>query len=170
MCYSSRVATFATRMGKCALRVVAGPTAVEGVELNPAGPPRYPCDDSQPLVREALAQMGAYFAGRRFDFDLPLEMKGTDFQRLVWQALLQIPYGETRSYGDLARTIGRPAAVRAVGAANGQNPIAIVVPCHRVIGAHGKLVGYGGGLPMKQMLLRLEAEHYLEGTRAAASR
>lgn len=120
-------------------------------------------------MREALRQLGAYFSGRLTAFDLPLSMKGTDFQRRVWRALLQIPYGETCSYAELARAIGAPAAVRAVGAANGRNPIAIVVPCHRVIGANGKLVGYGGGLPMKQMLLRLEAEH-AERVRQAAAR
>jgi methylated-DNA-[protein]-cysteine S-methyltransferase len=96
-------------------------------------------------------------------------MAGTDFQQRVWAALREIPYGRTCSYGDLARSIGKPAAVRAVGAANGRNPIAIIVPCHRVIGAAGKLVGYGGGLPMKRMLLDLEAEN-VERLRQAATR
>jgi methylated-DNA-[protein]-cysteine S-methyltransferase len=149
--------------------VVATPTALEALELNPEGPPECECDESQPLVKEALRQLTAYFEGRLTEFDLPLEMAGTPFQRRVWDALREIPYGETSSYGELAQNIGRPSAVRAVGAANGRNPIAIIVPCHRVIGASGKLVGYGGGLPMKRMLLDLEAEH-AQRLRKAATR
>ena len=109
----------------------------------------------QPFA-EAVRQLDAYFAGRLREFDLPLAPKGTAFQQRVWQALLDIPYGETVSYGELARHIGRPSAVRAVGAANGQNPLSIVIPCHRVIGSDGRLVGYGGGLPAKSALLALE--------------
>jgi methylated-DNA-[protein]-cysteine S-methyltransferase len=169
MRYASRVTSFETRMGKCALRVIAGADAVEEVQLHPAGEAPCECDEDQPLVREALRQLAAYFAGRLTAFDLPLDMKGTEFQRRVWSALRDIPYGKSCSYGELARAIGRPAAVRAVGAANGRNPIAIVVPCHRVIGASGKLVGYGGGLPLKQMLLGLEAD-YAERLRQAAAR
>jgi methylated-DNA-[protein]-cysteine S-methyltransferase len=105
---------------------------------------------------EAVRQLGAYFAGRLRQFDLPLAPEGTAFQQRVWRALLDIPYGETVSYGELARRIGRPSAVRAVGAANGQNPLSIVIPCHRVIGSDGRLVGYGGGLPAKSALLALE--------------
>jgi methylated-DNA-[protein]-cysteine S-methyltransferase len=105
---------------------------------------------------EPIRQLKAYFAGTLRQFDLPLAPAGTPFQQTVWQALREIPYGETVSYGQLARGIGRPAAVRAVGAANGRNPLAIVVPCHRVIGSDGRLVGYGGGLPAKSMLLELE--------------
>ncbi len=101
-------------------------------------------------------QLGEYFAGRRCRFDLPLDLRGTDFQKRCWQELLKIPYGETRSYADIARAIGNPAAVRAVGLANGKNPIAIVVPCHRVIGSDGSLTGYGGGLDVKRQLLELE--------------
>jgi methylated-DNA-[protein]-cysteine S-methyltransferase len=104
------------------------------------------------------AQLNDYFAGRLREFDIPLAPRGTDFQRQVWQALQTIPYGETVSYGELARWIGRPKASRAVGAANGQNPIPIIIPCHRVIGSSGKLVGFGGGLPTKQKLLALERE------------
>ncbi len=107
-------------------------------------------------LREAVRQLEAYFAGELTEFTLPLAPEGTGFQRSVWAALCGIPYGETISYGELARRIGKPQAVRAVGAANGQNPIAIVVPCHRVIGADGKLTGYGGGLPIKEALLALE--------------
>jgi methylated-DNA-[protein]-cysteine S-methyltransferase len=106
-----------------------------------------------PAVRTQLAE---YLAGQRRDFDLPLDLAGTEFQRLCWQELLRIPFGETRSYGELAQRIGRPAAVRAVGQANHNNPIGVIVPCHRVIGANGSLTGYGGGLPMKRVLLELE--------------
>jgi methylated-DNA-[protein]-cysteine S-methyltransferase len=169
MRYSSRVAAFETRTGKCSLRVTAGEGGLEAVELNPVEPSAWPCDDHHPMVREATRQLEAYFAGERMEFDLPLAPEGTEFQRRVWKALVAIPYGETRSYSELARSIGKPAAVRAVGAANGRNPIGIIVPCHRVIGSSGKLVGYGGGLPMKRMLLDLEAE-YAERLRKAATR
>jgi methylated-DNA-[protein]-cysteine S-methyltransferase len=111
---------------------------------------------SRAPFREAEQQIGEYFRGGRTWFDLTLHPKGTPFQLAVWTALLKIPYGETRSYGDIARAVGRPKAVRAVGLANGRNPLPIVVPCHRVIGSTGKLVGYGGGLRVKQTLLELE--------------
>jgi len=111
-----------------------------------------------PLVRKAAKQMTEYFAGKRRDFDLPLEFGGTDFQKKVWAALLTIPYGETRSYGEIASQIENPKAFRAVGMANNRNPIAIVCPCHRVIGADGSLVGYGGGLRTKEYLLALEGK------------
>jgi methylated-DNA-[protein]-cysteine S-methyltransferase len=101
-------------------------------------------------------QLDEYFAGERLEFDLPLRMEGSPFQREVWAALREIPYGETVSYGELARRIGRPDASRAVGLANGRNPISIVVPCHRVIGASGSLTGYGGGIERKRFLLDLE--------------
>jgi len=109
-----------------------------------------------PLIRKAAAQVEEYLAGKRKQFTLPLVMHGTEFQLAVWQALQDIPYGETRSYKEIAASIGRPKAVRAVGMANNRNPISIIVPCHRVIGHDGKLVGYGGGLPLKQRLLELE--------------
>ncbi|MGE0361717.1 MAG: methylated-DNA--[protein]-cysteine S-methyltransferase [Vicinamibacterales bacterium] len=112
--------------------------------------------ESPATFRDAAAQLAAYFAGRLRAFDLPVEPAGTPFQRRVWRALLDIPYGETESYGALARRLGDPKAVRAVGLANGANPIAIVIPCHRVIGANGSLIGYGGGLPTKRALLDLE--------------
>jgi methylated-DNA-[protein]-cysteine S-methyltransferase len=108
---------------------------------------------SLPDVRR---QLDEYLAGRRRAFDLPLELAGTEFQQLCWQELQRIPYGETRSYGEQARRIGRPAAVRAVGHANHDNPIGVIVPCHRVIGANGALTGYAGGLDMKRILLELE--------------
>ena len=105
----------------------------------------------------ARRQLGEYFAGERTEFELPVRMEGTPFQRAVWRALLEIGYGETISYGELARRIGRPDASRAVGLANGRNPISIVVPCHRVIGSSGALTGYGGGLERKRFLLDLES-------------
>lgn len=105
---------------------------------------------------EAKGQLQAYFAGSRQDFDLSLDLRGTDFQRTVWRELMRIPFGTTISYGELARRIGHPAASRAVGAANGANPIPIIVPCHRVIGSSGKLTGFGGGLETKKWLLAWE--------------
>ena len=110
------------------------------------------------LIEQVAREVGAYFEGRLRDFDIPLSLCGTEFQKEVWEGLLAIPYGETRSYADLARTVGRPKAVRAVGRANGMNALAIVVPCHRVVGADGRLVGYGGGLWRKQRLLELERD------------
>jgi len=107
----------------------------------------------------ARQQLTEYFAGERREFDLPLKLDGTEFQMSVLRALQQIPYGETTSYAEIAERVGRPKAVRAVGAANGRNPIPIIVPCHRVIGSHGDLTGFGGGLDTKEALLRLEAEH-----------
>lgn len=111
-------------------------------------------DDS--AFPDAVEQLESYFAGELFDFELELDMVGTSFQRNVWAALLTIPYGETRSYGEIAGQIGSPGASRAVGLANGHNPIGIIVPCHRVIGANGSLTGYGGGLDRKRALLALE--------------
>ncbi len=105
---------------------------------------------------QVVDQLKAYFAGERTDFDVNFDLGGSDFQRRVWEALLAIPYGETRSYGDIAKQIGAIGAARAVGLANGRNPVAIIVPCHRVIGASGGLTGYGGGLDKKQTLLQLE--------------
>jgi len=108
---------------------------------------------------DVQAQLEAYFTGELTEFDLPLAPRGSEFQLSVWNALLEIPYGETASYGEIARNVGRPDAVRAVGATNGRNPIAVIIPCHRVIGSDGSLVGYGGGLDRKRLLLELEAEH-----------
>ena len=108
---------------------------------------------------EVCSQLDGYFRGHRMQFDLPLAKSGTEFQQAVLSALQTIPYGHTRAYADIATQIGRPKAVRAVGAANGRNPIAIIIPCHRVIGRYGSLTGFGGGLKTKQKLLDLEAEH-----------
>lgn len=109
-----------------------------------------------PVLLETQKQLTEYFAGKRQQFDLPLDFAGTEFQQKVWQALLSIPFGETRSYRDIAEQIGNVKAVRAVGAANGKNPISIIAPCHRVVGTNGKLVGFAGGLDNKDILLRLE--------------
>jgi len=113
-------------------------------------------DPKHPVLRETERQLGEYFAGRRKVFELELDFAGTAFQKKVWRALLTIPFGETRSYAQIARQIGHPTAVRAVGAANGRNPISIVTPCHRVIGSNGALTGFAGGLATKEHLLRLE--------------
>lgn len=107
-------------------------------------------------LREPTGQLQAYFKGRLKQFDVPLAGQGTDFQQRVWQALCDVPFGETASYGEIARAVGQPTASRAVGMANGRNPISIIVPCHRIIGSSGKLVGYGGGLHNKKALLRHE--------------
>ncbi|MFJ6014956.1 methylated-DNA--[protein]-cysteine S-methyltransferase [Streptomyces sp. NPDC092952] len=112
--------------------------------------------DPRPFT-EAVRQLDAYFAGELRDFDLPLRLDGTPFQREVWALLQHIPYGETRSYGELAEELGKPGASRAVGLANGKNPVGIIVPCHRVVGASGSLTGYGGGLDRKQRLLAFES-------------
>jgi methylated-DNA-[protein]-cysteine S-methyltransferase len=113
-------------------------------------------DEKHPILVETERQLREYFAGKRQEFNVPLDMKGTRFQKDVWEALLAIPFGETRSYGQLARQLGNPRATRAVGAANGRNPVSIIVPCHRVIGSSGKLTGFAGGLETKAHLLSLE--------------
>ena len=142
------------------LRLAASDAGVHAIEFHA---PRHavPRDarwqpGDHPLLDATAAQLDAYFAGVRIAFDLPLAPEGTEFQRTVWHALATIPYGETISYAALAERIGKPAAVRAVGAANGRNPLPIVLPCHRVIGADGALTGFGGGLPTKRFLLELE--------------
>ncbi|MFT5543944.1 MAG: methylated-DNA-[protein]-cysteine S-methyltransferase [Glaciecola sp.] len=121
------------------------------------------CDTNENAVSKLAAQqLSEYIAGKRTDFDLPLQPDGTEFQQQVWQALLKIPYGETASYLDIALAIGNKKACRAVGAANGKNPIPIVIPCHRIIGSNGKLTGYAGGLPRKTYLLTLESKDKIE--------
>ncbi len=112
-----------------------------------------------PLLETAIRQLDEYFAGRRREFDLPLNPSGTEFQRRVWGELLKIPYGQTRTYGQIAAAAGNPRASRAVGMANNRNPIAVIVPCHRVVGADGTLTGYAGGLGNKETLLRLEEKY-----------
>lgn len=119
-------------------------------------------ENNSPVLVETERQLNEYFAGKRNGFELELDFVGTEFQRKVWAALLTIPFGETRSYSDIAVQIGNPKAVRAVGAANGKNPISIIAPCHRVIGASGALTGFAGGLEAKKFLLTLEGDDRLE--------
>jgi methylated-DNA-[protein]-cysteine S-methyltransferase len=121
-------------------------------------------NNRHPVLVEVAEQLGDYFAGRRTRFDVPLDFRGTDFQKSVWSALLTIPFGETRTYAEIARQIGRPTAFRAVGAANGRNPVSIIAPCHRVIGSDGSLTGFAGGLEAKNFLLRLEGDERLQGS------
>ncbi|GMV38519.1 MAG: methylated-DNA--protein-cysteine methyltransferase [Myxococcales bacterium] len=116
-------------------------------------------DDSSPLLDQAVAELSEWLRGERREFTLPLAPQGTPFQLSVWEALRGIPYGETRTYAELAATVGRPSASRAVGAANGRNPLPILVPCHRVIGAGGSLTGFGGGIPVKRWLLAHEQRY-----------
>ena len=133
--------------------IVASERGLTSVRWSANGLP----DDTSPLLDEAAAQLAAYFAGELTAFDLPLDLEGTEFQRECWLALATIPYGQTVSYGEQARRLGLgPDAARAVGAANGQNPVPIVLPCHRVIGADGSLTGFGGGLHRKRFLLEHE--------------
>lgn len=137
------------------LRIDAEPDAITGV--NRTTMPL--CKATTPLLQECVRQLTAYFAGELTEFHLPLRAVGTPFRMRVWEELRRIPYGETISYGELARRIGKPSASRAVGGANHHNPISIIIPCHRVIGADGSLTGYGGGMDMKAALLLLENSH-----------
>ena len=137
------------------LRLYAHSDELVGVYLPEQEAPAAP-HFATPILSDAANQLVEYFAGRRHTFDLPLAPRGTGFQQRVWRALTAIPYGETRSYGELAHSIGRPSASRAVGAANGKNPISIIIPCHRVIAASGELTGYAGGLAAKKWLLEHE--------------
>jgi methylated-DNA-[protein]-cysteine S-methyltransferase len=154
--YESPVGTLTLVAGGEGLRAVIWPdgrldrAGLAGEELTPG---------DAPVLDATAAQLDEYFAGRRTRFDLPLDLHGTPFQLAAWQALAGIPYGETRTYGEQADRIGRPSAARAIGAANGRNPVSIVLPCHRVIGGNGSLVGFGGGLEVKAALLALERKH-----------
>ncbi|UDF03196.1 methylated-DNA--[protein]-cysteine S-methyltransferase [Asticcacaulis sp. AND118] len=144
------------------LTIVAGDTGLRAVLWVNDNPRRVVLgemreDPANRFLDQAEAELRDYFAGRRTTFDVPLDFRGTPFQVAVWRALTQIPFGETRSYGDIARQLGNAAAVRAVGAANGRNPVSIIAPCHRVIGASGKLTGFAGGLEAKAWLLHHEA-------------
>ena len=138
------------------LWLVASGSGIRGIEFDLQPVSEWQRNDGNPLLLEAAHQLRAYFAGALREFLLPLDIEGTDFQKRVWGQVSAIPYGETRSYLQISTAIGSPRAVRAVGAANGANPVPIVVPCHRVIGAKGKLVGYGGGLALKRRLLEME--------------
>lgn len=141
------------------LRVQASEYGIQSVIFVDAKTEASLTDDRVPkgVLSEALNQLEAYFAGTLTDFSLPLDPAGTDFQRTVWKALADIPFGRTLSYGDIARSIGQPKGSQAVGLANGRNPIAIIVPCHRVIASDGKLTGYAGGIERKKWLLRHES-------------
>lgn len=151
---------FASPIGK--LRLTGTGAALTGVfmetERHASAQSRDAVRDAAPL-REARQQLDEYFGGERREFSLVLDAAGTEFQRSVWRALRGIPYGATASYGDIAKRIRNPKAVRAVGLANGRNPISIIIPCHRVIGADGSLTGYGGGIERKRFLLALEESH-----------
>jgi methylated-DNA-[protein]-cysteine S-methyltransferase len=151
--------TMASPVGN--IRLVASDKGLAAILWEDDDPKRVRFDslvenDNHPHLLTTETQLGEYFAGQRTDFELPLDFRGTDFQKQVWEALLTIPFGETRTYGQIAEQIGKPSAVRAVGAANGKNPISIIAPCHRVIGASGKLTGFAGGLHNKSVLLRIE--------------
>jgi methylated-DNA-[protein]-cysteine S-methyltransferase len=144
------------------LKLIASDAGLAAILWEDDDPRRVPldaCDEApeHPVLVEAERQLREYFKGRRTSFSLPLDFRGTEFQKRVWEALLTIPYGETRSYGQVAAQIGRAGAARAVGAANGKNPISIIAPCHRVVGSTGKLTGFAGGLEVKERLLALEA-------------
>jgi methylated-DNA-[protein]-cysteine S-methyltransferase len=152
------------------LGLVARPGALVGVSLpgQAGGPPADAAPGELPVLAAAREQLAAYFAGERVTFDLPLAPVGTPFQRAVWDRLLAIPPATTISYGELAARLGRPHAARAVGTANARNPLAIVVPCHRVIGGSGQLTGYAGGLPAKRWLLDHERRAAARGRAASA--
>jgi methylated-DNA-[protein]-cysteine S-methyltransferase len=152
------------------LTLVAGDKGLTAILWENDDPKRVPLGplterSDYPILLETARQLGAYFAGTLKTFTVPLDFQGTVFQKRVWNALLTIPFGETRSYGAIARQIGKPSAVRAVGAANGRNPISIVAPCHRVVGAKGELTGFAGGLAAKARLLEMERGQH--GERAA---
>ena len=145
-----------TPIGK--LTVVAGGTGIRRILWDGEAPPEDAVEGHSDLLDAAVTQIREYFTGTRTAFDLPLDLGGTPFQQKVWRELGSIPFGTTISYGEQARRIGRPQAARAVGAANGRNPVPVVLPCHRVIGSSGALTGFGGGLDTKRTLLRHEAE------------
>lgn len=150
--------TIASAIGELTLQIASG--TLEAIYFGDPPeqqtPPTPITPQDRALSDEVRRQLEAYFEGKRTQFDLPLAPKGTPFQRVAWEALINIPYGETRSYKEQAQAIGRPNAVRAVGSANNRNPIPVLIPCHRVIGTNGKLVGYAGGLGIKKHLLELE--------------
>lgn len=148
---------YQTNIGK--ISIVQNDTAITHLYLCRNIIPQDAIIEETTLLKEAGQQLNEYLAGKRALFEIPLSPEGTEFQQRVWRTLQQIPYGETRSYGEIAKTIGQPKACRAVGMANGKNPIPVIIPCHRVIGANKKLVGYLGGLNMKENLLSLEKKY-----------
>ncbi len=148
------------------LTLIASDSGLVAVLWEDDDPRRVPLNDlvddaDHPTLKQTTVQLGEYFGGERTRFDLPLDFRGTDFQKSVWHALLTIPFGETRSYRQIAEAVGRPTASRAVGAANGRNPVSIIAPCHRVVGASGALTGFAGGLEAKAYLLKLEGPRLL---------
>jgi methylated-DNA-[protein]-cysteine S-methyltransferase len=165
----------ASRQGLVALEFDARTPGQQSIRPNPrdlrrealpqAKGPKFAFEESPDVLRPYVEQLDEYFSGQRREFTFPLDLRGTDFQLACWRALLAIPYGETRTYADIARAVDKPTAFRAVGMANNRNPVAIVVPCHRVIASDGTLCGYGGGLEVKRKLLELEGA--LTGTLAA---
>jgi O-6-methylguanine DNA methyltransferase len=150
-----RIYVAATEQGLCSLSLPAHPVESFFGKILEAFQPNFFAQNPDPF-QDLYRQLDHYLSGRAVRFEVPLDLRGTTFQLQTWEALLAIPYGETCSYGEIARAIGRPKAVRAVGQANHNNPVPIVVPCHRVIGSRGDLVGYGSGLPLKEKLLALE--------------
>lgn len=153
----------ATGWGLCRLSLLTNDDEFLAESREPFPASEWRRDAEHPILSETARQLEAYFRGELRRFDLHLDLHGTEFQQKVWRALRTIPYGETRSYRDIARQIGSPKAVRAVGGANGKNPVAIIVPCHRVIAADGSLGGFGCGLPAKRLLLGLEASASKQG-------
>lgn len=148
--------TFSSIIGEITLEVEFGALRAIHFGVAPQIEARPATASDQVVLSQVQDQLQDYFAGTRKQFDVPLAPQGTPFQTLAWQALCEIPYGETRSYKEQAEAIGRPKAVRAIGSANNRNPIPVIIPCHRVIGSNGKLVGYAGGLDVKRTLLKLE--------------
>ena len=142
-----------------AIRIIDDGKAIVSLKfvVNQSKPPSDAEEKETPLIKETFKQLTEYFAGKRFFFDVPIDAQGTDFQKRVWKALCTIPYGETRTYKQIATLVNCPKGARAVGMANNRNPIAIIIPCHRVIGADGSLTGYASGLPNKQKLLHIES-------------
>jgi methylated-DNA-[protein]-cysteine S-methyltransferase len=155
------------------LLLLGGDRRLRGLYMQDGRKPARIAGDWEPdesAFASTIAQLGEYFDGRRTTFDVALDMHGSPFDQRVWHALRDIPYGETATYGEIAQRVGQPAAARAVGLANGRNPIAVIVPCHRVIGANGTLTGYGGGLERKQLLLELEQGQLSMPVAASAAR
>lgn len=175
MCPAGPLFLAASRKGLVALEFDARMPGQQSIRPNPrdvrreamrhADRAKFAFQEAHDLLHPYAKQLDEYFSGQRREFTFPLDLRGTAFQLACWRALLAIPYGETRSYGDIARAVGKPSAFRAVGMANNRNPVAIVVPCHRVIASDGTLCGYGGGLDVKRKLLELEGA--LTGTLAA---
>jgi len=154
-----RYAVMSTPIGPLTLQTTE--KGLASIQFGAAVPPHAVLDES--AHREAVEQLQQYFNGIRTRFDLPLDLDGTPFQLAVWNELQKIPYGETRTYGEIARSVGKPGAARAVGMANHENPVAIVIPCHRVVGSDGSLTGYAGGLDLKKKLLEIELQPETQG-------